>query len=899
MKPKLTLSFAALLVCMSVWAQLPGSNFHGIVRDSVSGQVLEGATVSLVQMPDSMLLRQTRSVKGGFRFARVAAGRYVISISYIGYRNAVLAFGSSGQDTLIQLPPLRLVSGEKEMLQVVVRASIPPVVAKSDTLVYNASAFKTRPNATVEDLLRKLPGVQVDKDGQVTVNGQRVDKFYIDGKEITLNNVRSLTRSLTSDMVAGVDAFDRQSDDSRFTGVKDRDGAKALNIRVKKQYQQSITGKAYAGYGESGTYGAGANGFYLAPGTRGQLSIDHGNNNGLVTANTGPVQASGAGINKRTAVNLMGNTELWPKAALNGNLNYGDDHTRNESGENRQTFTGDSSLLSKRQSRSTMDGSNFNTMMHFRAALDSSTEVTVLPRLTMGHNRNMSIDSQTVSIAHGPSEYLSNKAATQTLSESDRWTAAGEVNIRHRFARKGESIRLRAHGEHQHSVEDKNFLSSTITYDSTGEITGNQRLNQVSRQTAPTDAYGVTIGYTYPVAKSLILDASYDIENRKQNSDKATFNLDTATGKYDLPDTLTTNRFKSGLLSHRFSIGLNKFGVKGLGYQIGLAMQTNHQESHNFKGPGQDIDLHQTNWFPRAGIFYTISKTNQLQLTYNGNTIGATVDQLQPLPDLSNPLLIRKGNPGLRPEFDHNVQLGYQHFSTDRLQSLMVQVSGNLQQNKFALNTTLIAGGVQEIQYINTDGNYSGQMNVTYNFALAKGRKGNGQVSNGITMNHVVSYTGGVQVVQSTWAWTPNASFNYSPLERLLLEARAQLSVNQTKYSNGGMDLSQTNQQYSFGVSYDLPVGLLITSDLMAQVTGPQGGLKGQSQELWNATISRRILPKKELEIRCSAYDIMDSNKGFFQAVGDNYISTSNNLVLGRTVFVTVVYYFKKGLLHP
>ncbi|MBS1566751.1 MAG: TonB-dependent receptor [Bacteroidetes bacterium] len=521
--------------------------------------------------------------------------------------------------------------------------------------------------------------------------------------------------------------------------------------------------------------------------------------------------------------------------------------------------------------------------------------MTVSPRLTTSHQKSNSVDEQNLRVQKTTFSYLSSTAVTNTNSVSDSWDAGGEVNLRHRFARKGETIRFRLAGQQHGQTSDKNFLSNTQTYDSAGNKLTNPQLDQQSHQTAPVTNIGASVGYTYPISKALVLDASYDLGSRRQKSDKATYNYNPVTKAYDLPDSLTTARFTTTLLTHRFGLGLNH-SSKLFSYQAGLSAQYSDQQSRNFVGPGQDFSQYQLNWFPRAGFFYTIDKQNQLNLQYNGSTQGATIDQLQPLPDFSNPLLVKKGNPDLHPEFDHSASLGYQHFSKNRLQSVLLQVAFNMQQNKFTPATTILAGGVQQLQYVNTNGNYSGNFSASYNFPFAGGRKGNCKISSAFNYGHVISYTNGQENVQTSFGWDPHLSVNYSPLERLLLEGDAGLDFNHTDYSVGGRTLDQLNQRYELGVSYELPVGLIITSDLLSQITGPQGSLAGLSQNIWNASVSKRIFPKKTAEVRASVFDLLDSNKGFSQTVGENYISTSTNLVLRRTFYASFIYYFKKGL---
>jgi hypothetical protein len=879
-----------------LFAQVPAASVRSTVQDSASGAVLDGATVSLLRLPDSALVRETRSVKNGFIFRRLAPGSYAISASFVGYRKTAQSFTVAAVDTLLQLAAIKMpASAEHTMMEVIVRASIPPVVSKADTLVYQASAFKTRPNAPVEELLKKLPGVQVDKDGGVTVNGQKVDKFYIDGKEIPITDTRALTQSLTADMISGIEAFDRQSDDSRFSGVRDNDNAKALNFKVKKEFQQSLSGRAFAGYGQHDFYGVGGRAFYLAPDTKVQIGISRNNSNDLINALSNKPFVAGNGISSHTRANLMGATRLSQNIAANGGYNFNDDQTNNQRTENRQTFAGDSSLLLQHLSAGQSNNKAHSLNGKIQFELDSSTELTVSPRLSISRQKSGSMDAQQLQVQKTTITYLSSTATTNTNSVSDQWDAGAELNLRHRFHKKGETIRFRVQGLQHGQTSDKNFLSNTLSYDSAGSLINHSQLNQQSHQTAPVTNLGATIGYTYPIGRALVLDGSYDVGSRRQKSDKATYNYNTVTKQYDLPDSLTTNRFTSTLLTHRFGLGLNH-SSKLLSYQAGLSLQYSDQQSRNFVGPGQDFSLYQLNWFPRAGFFYSINKQNQLNLQYNGNTQGATIDQLQPLPDFSNPLLVKKGNPDLHPEFDHSATLGYQHFSRSRLQSILLQFAFNVQQNKFTPATTILAGGVQQLQYVNTNGNYSGSFSAGYNFPFAGGRKGNCKLSSGVSYSHLVSYTNGQENIQTSFGWDPQLSVNYSPLDRLLLEAEAGLDFNHTAYTVGNRRLDQLNQRYELGLSYDLPAGLLITSDLLAQVTGAQGSLKGLTQNIWNASISKRIFPTKTAEIRASVFDILDSNKGFSQTVGENYISTSTNLVLSRSLYVSFIYYFKRGL---
>ena len=881
-----------LFISLTMEAQ---TAIKSIVVDSNKNSVLDGATVSLLRLPDSVLLRQTRSLRNGFVFRSIKAGSYLIKTSFIGYQNNFSLVRISGADSIQQLVSVKMQPGSPAMMEVIIRSTIPPVISKSDTLVYNAASFKTGPNASVEDLLKKLPGVQVDAKGQVTVNGQKVDKFYIDGKEIPVNDARSLTQNLTAEMLQSVETFDRQSDDSRFARIRDSENAKALNFKIKKAFQRSITGRVLAGWGTNDYYAAGGNAFLILPDSKLQLTLNRNNSNDLLGAGGIRQYNNAGGIISKTSAELRGNTIFSKSLSAMGEYGFNNISARNENTGMRQTFLVDSSLLSN-NSTTTNDLNRMQLIdLNLRYKLDSATEITIHPKLNNTHSEDQSASVQAVNIQKASFRYLSATATTNNQSVTNNTGAGADFTMRHRFHKKGETVSFRFSYDNQNATSEKSFVSGTKSFDSSGTIINNAKLNQQSSLSSPVYNTRGGISYTYPIKRSLVVDANYDYNNNHQNNNKTTYNYDSLTGRYDVIDTLTTNRFTNTLETHKVNIGLNQFG-KSFRYQAGLAVQFSHQYNHNFTGPGMDIQQRLVNWFPRAGFFYTINKQQQINFNYSGNTMQATIDQLAPLPDFSNPLLIRKGNPDLQPEFDHNFLINYNHFSKDRLKSLLITANLNLAENKLTQSSTIIAGGVQQIQYVNTNGNWSSNLSVNYNFPFSKGRKGNAKIGTAIRYTNQPNFVNAVFNTQKIFSLNPDLSINYSPVDRLLLETDINLSFNKTSYGYSQSTLQQFNQHYAIGVSYELPAGVYVQTDLMITAIGPQASLPAQTTSLWNANLSKRILRKKTAELRLSAFDILKSNKGFSQSTGENYIASSNNLILTRTVFVSFIYYFKAGL---
>ena len=868
----------------------------GSLIDSSSGKILEGATITLFSLPDTALLKRTRSSKNGFIFYNISAGKLMVAVSYVGYKILNQSITILPGDSTVQIPALKLsLNDNAAMMQVVVVSSIPPVISRSDTTAYQVGAFKTRPDASVEDLLKKLPGVLVSKDGEVTVNGQKVDKFYIDGKEIPITDARAITRSLNADMLSSLETFDRRSDDSKFTGIRDTDDAKAINFKLKKIYKSSITGKGFAGFGAPKFYGIGGNGLFSDTSSKFIFSANRNNSSNVVSANPSSKYNSGNGLNSYTRLNLNGTKEYSAAFNANGQYALNNANVHNSRSDERQTFLTDSALLSSHSNNNYNNNYSQNIGGKLLFKTDSTTEITISPRANISNNNNNDTDAQQVMVQKNSGNYLSSKSTTGSNSESAQSGFGGDIFYRHRFLKKGETFRFRLFANQRSATDSGNFIANTIGYDSAGKIIYRQALNQHYFQKNPSISMGVGTGYTYPLTPTLILDGSYDFYRNQQRSNKTTYNFDTLSGKYDMLDTLTSNNFINNLITHKLSLGLNQTG-SSFRYQFGIAVQHNNQESNNLYGTQKNIAISAYNFFPRAGFFYAISPQKQLNLSYNGNTVAASIDQLRPLPDFSNPLILRKGNLDLKPEFDHNFNINFRGLSVDKLRSLLLSLSLNLIQNKFTQSIQLLPGGVQQIMAVNVDGTYFSNFSINYNLPFNKGKKGNWRLGANFNYNHTAGLTNAISTVQNTLNFNPNTSINYSVTEKLLIEIDAQIWYNKTSSSFTRQALHQINKRFNAGISYELPGGLLINTDIDTQITGAQGNLAGRAVNLWNANISKRIFSRKMGEIKLSAYDILNSNKGFSTRVTDNYIETSNALVLSNLIFINFIYRFKVPL---
>jgi len=256
---RLILLTLLILFSLSLRAQSRASSSHyirGTVHDS-AGTVLEEATISCWPVPGDQPIHSLRSGRNGFAFHLSQTGQYRLIATYLGYTPDTIAVSISENDTTALFAKFILRPSSKPLMEVIVKASIPPVIVKSDTIGFNAAAFPTRPFASVEDLLKKLPGIVVDKDGNVTLQGKKIDKILIDGKEFFLSDIKTATQNLPAEIVAQVETYDTQSERGKLTGIRDPTGGKTLNIKLKKDRKTGYFGNAYAGAGNANGYAVG------------------------------------------------------------------------------------------------------------------------------------------------------------------------------------------------------------------------------------------------------------------------------------------------------------------------------------------------------------------------------------------------------------------------------------------------------------------------------------------------------------------------------------------------------------------------------------------------------------------------------------------------------------------
>jgi len=914
-----------LLACIAAKAQRTGFSIRVTVEDSLNGQYLENATVSLLRVPEGTTVYQRRIEKRDLVFSNLSSGTYRLITSFLGYATDTLPITFSAQQAG-QITPdsdrvknvrVLLHHSAKNLMQVIVNAEIPPGAVKNDTLAFNAAAFPTRPNSTVEDLLRKLPGIDIDKDGNITMQGQKIDKIYLNGKEFYLNDPRIATQNLPSDLVDQIEVFDSQTERARLTGVREVTGTKSLNISLKKNRKTGYIGNLYAGAGTAAGQ-AGRPGNVGGDNTTGNPSVPAGDaysSGGTVTslgkswgfavANLNNVNNQFTGTDNRNGPGTGGiqtfksayanfRNDKSSKLAVTANAGTSGVKTSLIQTTQQQTFLTDSSLLqhSYGNTQSRMQSYFGNVFLEYN--IDTLSLVNLRSAWTMQNAASSSQDTVGVSTEKGSTGYVSNLGSTDNSNRSSSSFLANTFNFRRGWSRPDRTLFISLMESGQRQDQPQNIFNLVNSFDSSGELAGRTLTNQSLSLLSKSNTYGGFLSYIEPLKSGHLMEFIYRINRSASHSNQRSYDFDSVTGKFDLPDSLTTDHFFADNTIQRFSAGYNVTEGK-YRYQLGATLQVSGLNDRNLT-TGGSISEHQINWYPRASLLYTPEQGKSLNLGYWVTTTSPMVQQLQPVPDLTNPFLVKIGNPGLLQQLTHTLRASYTALNSQNLQNFQVFLQGNYVQHEITPATTALSGGIQQIQFVNVDGVWNANSAVTYGFPFGNQHKANGSVSLHIQYKHDLSLTNGAGVVTTGIGWGGSWKLNYHPIQKLFLESTAAITYTSAFYSIDASQNAQTwLQNYSVDVSYELPGFITLASHLNLQITGRQAGLPAKTVNLWNASIFKDFLRDRRGQIRLSAFGILNTPSNYTQSVGINYLQTQQSNLPGRILLLSFIYHFKSN----
>lgn len=735
------LTLLILLTGLGTTALAQKGSVKGKLADSTYKEILSEATVSILDIKDSSVVAYTISnAKGEFEIKNLDTGTFRLSISYQGYQPFFKRITIKADTPTIDLATVYMDKKTTMLEEVVVEA--PPIQVKKDTIEFRANAFKTKPNATAEDLLKKVPGVQIDKEGNVKAQGEDVQKVYVDGKEFFGSDPKLATKNITADMIESVQVFDDMSDQAKFTRIDDGSRSKTINIRLKKDRRKGYFGRAVVGGGYSeedkdfrydgsfnfsrfngdrrisilgqanninkqsfsfndisGGGGGGRGGFSSGGFGGGGFGGGGfggggfgGGGRGFGGGGFGALSSGASGGITKALSGGINYTDKWtPRMDITGSYFYSNTNNHAEQSIQRRTNLSDdqatdSTLTQNERSFSDTKNQNHRFNIRYEVAIDSMNSLLYTPTATI--QRSETFTNQLDSIyRYSPKAgltYLSNSFQTSNYSERESYNVNNNLLYRRKFLKPGRTLTLGLNNSINNSETDGRVLSPILSYDMSGDTIQQTRQDFISNLKTKSTSTVVSSSYTEPIGHNKLIELNYAYTNSHSTSDRKAFDLNPTSGKYEDVNLAQTNYFENDNIKHRtganFRVQTTKYN-----FQLGGAVEFSELNSHTIRPlTSKDTTVKQSfvNFQPIARLNFTFSRTKNLRISYMGRTNQPTVTQLQDAPDFSNLLQVTNGNPFLKQEYNNFVNVNYSTFNVANFRFFSANLNFNNTSNK-------------------------------------------------------------------------------------------------------------------------------------------------------------------------------------------------------------------------
>ena len=871
------------------------------------GKGLSGATVLLFYPGGKDTLRTITNEKGNYTFNNVRTQKAAITISYVGYKKFADSYdysnaaGEEVNNEVIMTP------GDNLLETVTIESA--KVQIKEDTVSYKIDSTMFRKNDNVEEVLRKLPGVQVDKDGKVTAQGKEVTKVKVNGKEFFGGDVKTATRELNADMVDKIQIIDDYGDQSAFTGIKDGDPSKTLNIQLKKDKNKGYFGNVTAGGGTNERFltslslsrfnnnqqisvtgninntNASTFNFSALPGGMGAIAgsmvRSFGGAAGSPFANFG--NNDGIGVTKSFGINYR--DELSKKISIYGSYSFSEKANTILNDINQQLIQRDSILLNDQNTRdySVTDNHRFSFNVEYK--IDSFNYIKFNPGITYRKVRDDYRADFTYFDAKGG---ISNNGFNSNLNYSSAPNLNGSILYNHRFHKKGRTLSLNFTGGKSATDAEDDIYNSTVFFNNGGAF--NPIISQNVIQENDNRNYGVTASFNEQISKRRSLEFNYAFNKRFIQNDKETFDV---TGNTKTMVDSLTNIYENIYTTNRFGVNF-RTTQKKYNYSVGLAVQPATIESNSFTGNNINFKQDIVNFFPVVRLAYNFSKSRSFNLNYNGNTAQPTYQQLQPVYDYSNRQNIVIGNPDLRPEFTNTFSMRYNNFDFISGNVFFSNISASFAKDKIVSNVIPKGFGLQETRYLNAGGYY----NVNAFYTISKPIQNRKYVFNyGGTANYNnnISFLNFAKNIGTNWLISQRFSMDYKLKKWLETSGGVNYTLNDAKYSltptaNSVIkvwNLTQSSRLFfknDFILSYDLDK--TINTGYTDNVTA--------NPLIINTTLEKQFLKKKNASVKLQAFDLLNENINVNRSVTAFSITDTRANRLGRYFMMSLVFRFSK-----
>jgi hypothetical protein len=890
-----------LLIFVSTCVQAQRTRYgliKGTVIDSLSHKPLESVSVTVYLASDSSLVNYALSDhKGAFTISDIPFNtKCNLVITTRGYNDFSLSFVLSPDNKEKHFDSLQLVKAYNELKAVTITAQRPPVAVKQDTLEFNVSSFKTMPNAMVEDLLKQLPGVEIDKDGNITINGKKVTKLYLDGREFFGGDPKIAIKNLPKDIIDKLQVMDNKSREARFNKTTDGNEDLAINLTLKKEVNHGWFGRASAGYGSNDRYEGNAMiNFFNGSKQLNFIGNTNNTNRGGFSGNdfnisnaSSTLGGAGGGLTRATSGGVNFSDNLGRQVKLNGSYFYNTSHTDNFSRAQRKNTLPDTLFYYNSDNNSGNDYSNHRVSLNAQYNIDTLTELHINSYFNTNMGNGVTMNNASSSSLAGQ---LINTSENTYGSKNNGDNITSEFFFSHRFRKSGRGVTL-GFNYNYNDVSSTNDNNGQNDYYKGGIVDSTDLINQRSLGKNTGRGLSFTATYAEPLNKYITALFRYNYNKNTSYSDKLTNRFNNTTGKYDIEDSAYTNAFRNVTEAHNPDVSLN-FNKNQYRASIGSGLQFLQQDNVTVT-TGALLHQRYVNITPSANLGYNFSKTGSVSIFYNGRSQQPSIQQLQPVPDNSNPLYVQLGNPDLRPSFYHNINI--QVRESKGMNYWFTGLNFNTTQNQIINETWFDNVGKQISQPINVNGNYGMSGNLQYSHTW-KDRNTTLRMnlgSNGY-FNHNNTFVNKDEVTSGSYSLSQSIGLNYTYKQLLSIMPSFNIRYNKTHYSSATMqDVDFNTKTLSVSAFWNYPKWLIVENNLQYSYNSQIAAGFSKSVTMWSAALNCLVFKKQQGMIRLAVYDILKQNAGVYRTITATYTEDRQTQVLQQYFLLSFIYNLKK-----
>lgn len=901
-----------LLCTHTLFAQLP--TVKGAVVDTAEKKPLHNAVVSLLHKKDSTLFKFTRTDKAGaFQIEQVPKGAYLLMVTFPKFADYADAVTVGDQTADVGTVPL---TQQAQLLQAVIIKSAGAIRIKGDTTEFVADSFRVREGATVEELLKKLPGFQVNSKGEITAQGQRVQKVLVDGEEFFGDDPTMATKNISAKAVDKVQVFDSKTDQQQLTGISTGTEGKTVNIKLKEDQKKGGFGRysvasnfknytdanllynRFVGKKKVSVYATKSNT------STGSLNWEDERRLGMSDFEfdeiSGYFMFSGDNDNTFNSWSLRGLPDAYTagglysnkfnedKQSVNGSYRYNRLGTRNQSSTLTQNILPDTLFYSNQYAttRSLNEQHAFNGRWEWK--LDSLSTLRFTSALT---RKTTNYLNNTRSEALSEEREFVNTGDKENEGVNTKLQADNALQYKRMFRKKGRQLiaNLRFN-----VVDDKGtgYLDFTNQFYQDGVLDSIASASQQKINNNHSETLGGKITFAEPLSEkvSLIMEYSYNQNNavsKRNTYEKA------SNGKYETYVPQFSNNFDFIATSHTGTL-ISRYATKKLQVSLGSGVSSVQLNLLNLDNASKRV-YNFLNLTPQSSVAYTIKPNNTVRLNYRGGTLQPNIEQLQPLRNNLDPLNIVLGNPDLDVGFRHNVYLSYNNYKLLKQTGIWASLNYNATTNAIANRTIIDARGVRTTMPVNVDGNKG------WNF-WGEWNKGEGskklihtamlETSGGINNNFINGFANRTTYYNTSIGY----GLRYEVEEKWSLHIRPRIGYSQSLSS---LNKTAKTSFLTYGGESQgrlkLPGNFELQSDIELNLQQKLSAFNANPNIiLWNAELRKTVFKNKSGIISLLARDILDQNRGFNRVINSNFISEDRFQRIGNYFMLKLEWSFNK-----